>query len=234
MNQLIRILIVDDHTLVREALGRLLALDPGVEVVGQASTGREALELIPARHPSVVLLDLSLPGLHGIDVIREIKSRYSAVKCLVLTVYSSDHIVQAALLAGAWGYLLKEASYDELMIAIHAVGNGQRYISPSIADKVVSGLSLSPPGQTEGLANPWQRLSDRERQVLKFVAEGMSNKEIADNLCLSVRTVEKHRASLMAKLNLKTVAALTAFAIKCQLVTDTDVLKRDPGSKGFV
>jgi DNA-binding NarL/FixJ family response regulator len=222
----IRILLVDNHTVVREALASLLALDAQVHVIGAAGNGTEALPLIATLQPDIVLLDLSMPGIHGTEVIRQVSHSHPAVKCLVLTVHMSESIVRAALQAGAAGYLLKEASYAELRTAIHRVAQGQTYLSPMIADKVLSGyLGKQSPFPSE--ESPWQKLSDREREVLKLVAEGATSKEIAENLCISVRTVEKHRASFMSKLNLRTTAALTAYAIKHELVTSAGVLKLD-------
>jgi DNA-binding NarL/FixJ family response regulator len=222
----IQILLVDDHTIVREALASLLALDPEIRVIGAAGNGTDALRLIATLHPDVVLLDLSLPGMHGTEIIRQVKISQPTVKCLVLTVHISEPIVRAALHAGAAGYLLKESSYEELRTAIHSVAQGRTYLSPMITDKVLCGYleKHSPHPSQEG---PWQKLSDREREVLKLVAEGATSKEIAESLCISVRTVEKHRASLMAKLNLRTTAGLTAYAIKNELVTSAGVLKLD-------
>jgi DNA-binding NarL/FixJ family response regulator len=222
----IQILLVDDHTIVREALASLLALDPEIRVIGAAGNGTDALRLIETLHPDIVLLDLSLPGMHGTEIIRQARFSHPAVKCLVLTVHMSEPIVRAALHSGAAGYLLKESSFEELRTAIHSVARGQTYLSPMITDKVLTGyLRKQSPQPSEG--SPWQKLSDREREVLKLVAEGATSKEIAENLCISVRTVEKHRASLMAKLNLRTTAGLTAYAIKNELVTSVSVLKLD-------
>ncbi len=219
-------LLVDDHTIVREALASLLALDPQIRVIGAAGNGSDALRLIATLHPDVVLLDLSLPGMHGTEIIRQVKISQPTVRCLVLTVHMSEPIVRAALHAGAAGYLLKESSYEELRTAIHSVAQGKTYLSPMITDKVLCGYleKQSPLPSQEG---PWQKLSDREREVLKLVAEGATSKEVAESLCISVRTVEKHRASLMIKLSLKTTAALTAYAIKHELVTSAGVLKLD-------
>ena len=217
---------MDDHTLVREALASLLALDPRVHVIGEAGSGTDALRLIGTLKPDIVLLDLSMPGLHGTEMIRQVRISHPAVKCLVLTVHMSEPIIRSALQAGAAGYLLKESSYAELKTAIQSVAQGQTYLSPMIADTVLCGyLEKQSPFPGEG--SPWQRLSDREREVLKLVAEGATSKEIAESLCISARTVEKHRASLMIKLNLRTTAALTAYAIKHELVTSAGVLKLD-------
>jgi DNA-binding NarL/FixJ family response regulator len=222
----IRILLVDDHTVVREALASLLALDPQVRVIGAAGNGTDALRLIATIQPDVVLLDLSMPGIHGTEIIRQVRLSHPSVKCLVLTVHMSESIIRAALQAGAAGYLLKESSYAELRTAIHSVAQGQTYLSPMITDKVLGGyLGKQSPFASE--ETPWRKLSVREREVLKLVAEGATSKGIAECLCISVRTVEKHRASLMMKLNLRTTAALTAYAIKHELVTSADVLKLD-------
>ena len=222
----IRILLVDDHTVVREALASLLALDPQVRVIGAAGNGTDALRLVATLQPDVVLLDLSMPGIHGTEIIRQVSLSQPAVKCLVLTVHMSEPIIRAALQAGAAGYLLKESSYAELRTAIHTVAQGKTYLSPMIADKVLCGY-LGKQSPFPGEETPWQRLSVREREVLKLVAEGATSKGIAECLCISVRTVEKHRASLMMKLNLRTTAALTAYAIKHELVTSAGVLKLD-------
>jgi DNA-binding NarL/FixJ family response regulator len=143
----------------------------------------------------------------------------------------SEPIIRAAFHAGAAGYLLKEASHTELKTAIHSVAQGQTYVSPMITDKVLLGY-LAKSCQSPSEATPWQILSERERQVLKLVAEGATSKTIAECLCISVRTVEKHRASLMSKLSLKSTAALTAFAIRHELVTSAGVLKMDLLSEG--
>ncbi|MEQ1627918.1 MAG: response regulator transcription factor [Nitrospira sp.] len=222
----VRILLVEDHTLVREALASLLSLDKNIHIIGETGNGTEAVQLIASLQPAIVLLDLSLPGLHGTDIIRQVKARFPDIKCLVLTVHMSEPIVRAALQAGAAGYLLKEASHAELKTAIYSVAQGKMYLSPMITDKVLSGY-LGNPASAPSESNPWHRLSDREREALKLVAEGATSKEIAKQLCISIRTVEKHRASLMSKLNLKSTAALTAYAIKHELVSSADVLRLD-------
>ena len=222
----IRILLVEDHTLVREALASLLSLDKNIHIIGETGNGTEAVQLIASLQPAIVLLDLSLPGLHGTDIIRQVKARFPDIKCLVLTVHMSEPIVRAALQAGAAGYLLKEASHAELKTAIYSVAQGKMYLSPMITDKVLCGY-LGNPASAPSESNPWHRLSDREREALKLVAEGATSKEIAKQLCISIRTVEKHRASLMSKLNLKSTAALTAYAIKHELVSSADVLRLD-------
>ena len=222
----IRVLLVEDHTLVREALASLLALDAGIRVVGEAGNGTDALRMIATLQPDIIVLDLSMPGIHGTELIRQVRLSHPAVKCLVLTVHVSESIIRAALQAGATGYLPKESPYTELRMAIQSVANGHTYLSPMIADKVLYGYLGQHPVSADD-ENPWKLLSARERDVLKLVAEGATSKAIAECLCLSVRTVEKHRASVMLKLNLRTTAALTAYAIKHELVTSAGVLKLD-------
>jgi DNA-binding NarL/FixJ family response regulator len=221
----IRILLVDDHTVVREALASLLALDSHFHIIGEAANGTDALRLIATLQPDVAIIDLAMPGIHGTELIRQVRLTYPSVKCLVLTIHMSESIIHAALQAGATGYLPKESSYTELKTAIHSVAQGQTYLSPMITGRVLSGY-LGKDSSLPDEETPWQKLSVRERDVLKLVAEGAGSKKIAECLCISVRTVEKHRASLMLKLDLRTTAALTAYAIKHELVSSADVLRR--------
>lgn len=224
-------LLLDDHAIFREALRSLLALDPAIEVVGEAANGWEALRLVGTLRPSLVLTDLSLPGLHGVEVIREMKRLQPGLTILVLTVHATDTFVRASLQAGAAGYVVKEASYDELKFAIHSVMKGRSYVSPSVANTVVH--SYLHDGRISGNGGPlWEKLTKREREVLKLVAEGTKNKAIADCLCISVKTVEKHRASLMSKLDLHSAAALTTFAIEHGLIATSEFLDRTEEDQG--
>jgi DNA-binding NarL/FixJ family response regulator len=209
----IRIMLVEDHAILREALANLLSLDPRMKVVGQASDGPEALALLPSAQSTLILVDLSLPGMHGVELIREIRRSHPHIKLLVLTGHLSHSHVHAALKAGANGYIVKGASYSELATGINSVMNNKTYLSPSVADAIVSDYLARASGEPE-VASPWHRLSPRERTVLKLLAEGARNKDIAEYLCVSVRTAEKHRANLMNKLNLHSTAALAAFAIE--------------------
>lgn len=221
MNQKKRILIVEDHTLLRAGLSALLARDADIEVVGEADNGRDAVRSVPVVAPDLVLMDLSMPASNGIEAIHEIKKRYPSVRVLVLTLHKSDEYIQESLRAGADGYILKDASNDELRVAVRSVLNGKTYLSPDISSKVVNGyLGL---GEGSGVTSIWSTVTHRERQVLKLVAEGRSNRVIAEYLCLSVKTVEKHRSNLMRKLDLHNASALTAFAIEKGLV------ESDPG-----
>lgn len=211
-----RILIAEDHTLLRQGLRALLSLDPEIEVIGEANDGHEAVRLAGSLSPTLILMDLSMPGINGTEAIVEIKRRFPAIKVLVLTVHKAEEYIHEALRAGADGYVLKHASQAELMLAIKSLLSGKTYLSPDIAKKVVSGY-LS--GGTLKQTTAWDSLTLREREVLKLVAEGHGNKFIANYLCVSVKTVEKHRSNMMHKLDLHNAAMLTAFAIEKGMIS---------------
>jgi len=211
-----RVLIVEDHTLLRAGLRALLSLDPLLEIVGEADNGRDALHLVVQLRPTVILSDISMPGMNGIEAITDIKRRFPEIKILVITIHKTEEYIHEALRAGADGYILKDATHDELRIAIHSILNGKTYLSPDISAKVIHGFLGS--GRGDPASSPWDQLTHREREVLKLVAEGNHNRYIADFLCLSVKTVEKHRSNLMRKLNLHNASMLTAYAIERGLV----------------
>ena len=217
MNQKQRIIIAEDHTILREGLRALLSSDPELEIAGEAEDGQEAIRCVEKFKPSLVLMDLSMPRMNGMDAIKEIKKRSPGTKVLVLTVHKTDEYILATLQAGADGYVLKDSTNTELRLAIRTVLNGKSFISPGISGKVIEGYldhkrPLIP-------STPWDTLTSREKGILKLIAEGYKNKEIADFLCISVKTVEKHRANLMQKLDLHSVSALTALAIEKGLIT---------------
>jgi len=220
MNEKQRILIVEDHTLLRAGLSALLSQDPDIEIVGELDNGRDAIRSIATLNPHLVLMDLTLPGCNGIEAIEEIKRRDPKVRILVLTLHRNDEYIHESLRAGTDGYILKDASLDELRVAIRSVLNGKTYLSPDISSKVVNGYLGS--GKSGRGASVWDKVTHRERQVLKLVAEGRPNKFIAEYLCLSIKTVEKHRSNLMHKLDLHNASALTTFAIEKGLI-DTDL-----------
>lgn len=222
MNEKRRVLIVEDHTLLRVGLRALLAQDPDIEIVGEAGNGRDAIRLVTSLSPHLVLMDLTMPGTNGIEAIAEIKRRSPQARVLVLTLHRADEYIHESLKAGADGYLLKDASHDELRVAIRSVLNGKTYLSPDISSKVVSGYLGG--GDHTGFSSAWDTVTHREREVLKLVAEGRPNKYIAQYLCLSVKTVEKHRSNLMRKLDLHNASMLTAFAIEKGLVASDPAL----------
>lgn len=205
------ILVVEDHRIVREGVRSLIQGEDDLEVIGEAGDGRTALTMVGKLKPDVVLLDISMPGLSGLETLREISRRYPETKALMLTMHKADEYFLEALEAGASGYVLKDSSRDELLAAVRYVMSGKTYLSPEIQEKVVSaylsgGKELKPAGR-------WETLTHRERQILKLIAEGHTNNEMADYLSISAKTVAKHRANLMRKLDLHNASALTAFAV---------------------
>lgn len=231
MNAKHRILLVEDHTLLRIGLRALLCQIHDFEVVGEAANGREAIGAIKELSPDVVLMDLTMPEMNGMEAIAQIKERYPQVGILVLTLHRSEEYIHESLKAGANGYILKDATHEELCIAIRSVLSGKTYLSPDISNKVVSVFLDG--GKRASLSSPWESVTNRERQVLKLVAEGRANKIIAAYLSLSIKTVEKHRSNLMRKLDLHNASMLTAFAIGKGLLSGDSSSASDP-SAGLV
>jgi len=216
MGNNVRIVLADDHTILREGLRALLSADPDFEIIGEAGDGREAVRCVEKLGPDLLLMDLSMPRMSGMDAISEIKRRYPETKIIALTVHKTEEYLLSTLQAGVDGYVLKDATHEELVMAIHNVMAGKRYLSPGISEKVIEGYL---DGKEDSLAaSSWQKLSQREREVLKLIAEGYKNKEIAEDLCISLKTVEKHRANLMKKLDLHNAAVLTVYAVEKGLV----------------
>ncbi len=211
-----RIVIAEDHTILREGLRALLSAEPQFDVVGEAEDGRAAIRLCEDLMPDLALMDLSMPRMHGFEAIKEIKRQSPDVKIIALTVHKTDEYILATLQAGADGYVLKDATHSELVMAIKNVLRGKRYLSPGISEKVIEGYLEGK--ETLRTRSAWDTLTRREREILKLIAEGYKNKEVADYLCISLKTVEKHRANLMKKLDLHNAAELTAFAVDKGLV----------------
>ena len=213
-----RLAIVEDHALVRAGLRALVAQGPDIEIVGEADDGRTAVRTVGTLKPDLVLMDISMPGMNGIEAIREIKRRDPEVRVLVITIHKAEEYIHESLSAGASGYILKDATQDELRIAIRTTLGGKTYLSPDIADKVINSYigTMKAPGRV----TPWDTLTHREREVLKLVAEGRQNRHIAEYLSLSVKTVEKHRSNLMRKLDLHNASMVTAFAIAKGLIAN--------------
>jgi two-component system response regulator NreC len=211
-----RIVIAEDHTILREGLRLLLSSDPEFEVVGEAEDGRDAIRCVENLSPDLVLMDLSMPRMNGLEAIKEIKKRSPETKIITLTVHKTEEYILATLQAGADGYVLKDSTHSELVIAIKNVLIGKRYLDSGISEKVIEGYLEGK--RALKTKSPWDTLTPREREILKLIAEGYKNKEIADYLFISLKTVEKHRSNLMKKLDLHSVAALTAFAMGKGLV----------------
>ena len=216
MGAKLRILLAEDHTILREGLRALLSADSKFEIIGEAQDGREAVRCVEKLNPDLILMDLSMPRMNGMEAIREIKKRHPATKIIALTVHKTEEYLLTTLQAGADGYVLKDATHGELVIAIEHVMAGKAYLSPGVSDKVIEGYLEGKEGIPS--VSAWETLSQREREVLKLIAEGYKNKEIAGDLCISLKTVEKHRANLMKKLDLHNAAALTVYAVEKGLV----------------
>jgi two-component system response regulator NreC len=212
-----RILIVDDQTILREGLRVLLEGDERLEVVAAVDDGAEAVRLVGTLKPDLVLIDVTMRSTDGLSTIREIKRRSQQTKALVLTVHNSEEYIRAALHAGADGYLLKESSRAELVMAIESVLSGNRFISPAVSALLVARY-LQQAKPEAAAPSRFDTLTAREKQVLKLIAEGRRNREIAKYLFISVKTVEKHRSNLMHKTNLHNTAALTSLAMEKGLV----------------
>jgi DNA-binding NarL/FixJ family response regulator len=207
-----KIVLVDDHKIVREGLRAILEREKDMTFVGEAADGREALAVVRQFHPDVVIMDVTMPGLNGIDTTMQMTAEFPGVRVIGLSMNSDRHYVLGMLSAGALGYILKNAASDELITAIRSVAAGKTYLSPEIAGLVVQALERGKPTATPSL-------SLREREVLQLVAEGYSSKEIAAKLGLAVSTVESHRRQLTSKLKLDNVADLTKYAVREGLTT---------------
>ncbi len=214
MNSRIRVLVCDDHTLFRAGLKALLRSEPELEVVGEATDGREGVEKSKELHPDVVLMDISMPNLNGFEATRQIVQSQKNTKVLILTMYDEDDLIIRCLEAGASGYVLKDAPVDQLVYAIREAVKGGKYLSPQVVNKVV-GQYLK---NSQRPKDAYDLLSPRERETLKMLAEGLSVKEIAFRLKLSVKTVEVHKYNLMRKIDVHDRTALVKYAIKKRLI----------------
>jgi DNA-binding NarL/FixJ family response regulator len=210
----IRVLIADDHALVRAGIRALLEKLPDVKVVAEASNGRDALQLVKTHQPDIVLMDIAMPGLNGLEATKRVTKEFPNVRMLILSMHASEEYVWQALSAGAAGYLLKGAEPAELAMAIKAVTSGEMFLSPPISKHVIRAY-MQRVGGEEALPN---RLTPRQREILQLIAEGVTTKGIAETLHISVKTVETHRAQLMERLGIHDIAGLVRYAIKIGLV----------------
>jgi DNA-binding NarL/FixJ family response regulator len=207
----VTILLVDDHRMVREGLRLVLDQEPELKVAGEAADGREALRLAEQLQPDIVVMDIGMPGLNGMEATRKILEKSPHARVIALSTYSDKRYVLGMLEAGASGYVVKSAAAEELVRAIQQVVRGAKYLSPDLADPAL-------PKQLERMPSPdaagGRILGPREREVLQLIAEGKTSKEVAANLYISVKTVDMHRQNIMNKLNLHSVAELTKYAIR--------------------
>ena len=210
----IRVLLADDHALVRAGICSLLEKLPDIEVVAEASDGREAIRLVEKHEPHVLLTDIAMPGLNGLEVTRHLANTFPKVRVLILSMYADEEHLYLALRAGAAGYLLKGSAREELELAIRAVARGDTYLSPPVAKITIREYS----GRVNAESCPLRKLSPRQEQVLQLIAEGKTTKQVALELNISVKTVETHRMQLMDRLGIHDIAGLVRFAIKVGLV----------------
>jgi DNA-binding NarL/FixJ family response regulator len=210
----VRVLLVDDHTLIRAGIHSLLQKIAGVEVVGEASDGREALDLAGTSRPDVVLMDIAMPGLNGLDATARLVKKFSSVNVIILSMHVNEEYILQALRAGATGYMLKGADTAELEIAIKAVARGETYLHPMVSKHVVADYIK----RVGGEATSFELLTPRQREILQLIADGYSTKKIARTLRISVKTVETHRMQLMERLDIYDIAGLVRYAIRVGLV----------------
>ncbi len=215
----IRILLADDHKIVRDGLRTLIEKEAGMEVIGEAENGRKALKMAQKIRPSVVIMDVTMPDMNGIEATRKIVTEIPGVKVIALSMHSDRRFVLGMLEAGASGYLMKDCAFDELAKAVRSIATGHTYLSPSIADVIVKGYLDKVNEKISVARSP---LTQREREILQLLAEGQSSKEIAAHLGVSVKTVETHRRNMMQKLNMRSVAELTKYAIREGLISVED------------
>lgn len=211
----IRVVLADDHILIRAGLRALLHSLPNIEVIAEASDGHEAVEVIARHQPDVVIMDIGMPGLNGVDSTRRIVKQFPGTRVVILSMHANEEYVGRALEAGAMGYLLKGAEPAELELVFKAVMRGETYLSPSIAKHLVQDYLSHRKEKTQPLPD----LTSRQREVLQLIAEGCSTKDIANKLKLSVKTVDTHRGELMHRLDVHDVAGLVRYAIRTGLVS---------------
>ena len=207
----IRLLLVDDHPIVLDGIKSHLCAQPEFEVVGDAANGQEALRKAKLVLPDVILMDISMPHMNGLEAIGHLRKQVPNAKILILSMHESKEYIAQVVRSGARGYMLKDSAPAELVAAIKAVHNGEVYFSPSVSKVLVQEMTDSSRRPSD--APPQQHLTDREREVLSLIAEGLLNKQIADRLGIGVRTIETHRERIMRKLEIHTVAGLTKYAI---------------------
>ncbi|MCK5010585.1 MAG: response regulator transcription factor [Deltaproteobacteria bacterium] len=207
----IKVVVADDHTILRQGIKALLDNQEGIEVMGEAKDGREAIKTIEELLPDVILMDIAMPGLNGLEATRRIKKKFPKTKVVVLTMHANEEYIFQILNAGADGYLVKETAFQDLISAINAVHKGEAFMSPSISKKVMTDYIQRAQGEEKV---GFDTLTTREREILQLVAEGNSNKKIAEALFISPKTVETHRAHIMDKLNIHDRAGLIKYAIR--------------------
>ncbi len=212
----IRIMLADDHTIVRQGLARLLEEQRDLKVVGEAVNGQVAIEKAEKLRPDVIIMDIAMPRMNGIEAAKRIRKLLPETKIIILSMYSHEHYIHELLECGVSGYLLKDAGGQDIIKAIRAALKNETFLSPSISKKVVD--SYLSPTKSSSKAELYKQLSNREREVFQLIAEGHSTREIADMLCVSISTIKSHKAKIMEKLGIKSSVKLVHFAIQLGLV----------------
>jgi len=215
----IKVLLVDDHAILREGVHALLAREPDISVVGEAGDGREALELVPRLRPHVVIMDIVMPRMNGLEATRLIKEQYPHVRVLILSMYDDHEYVVQIIQAGASGYVLKRVVTEDLVRAIHEVHAGESFLYPPIAATLIGDYLRVTVGERGGIPGAGEVITTREREVLRLIADGNSSQEIADRLGLSRKTVDSHRANAMRKLDLHDVTEVVKYAIRTGMIS---------------
>jgi two-component system response regulator NreC len=210
----ISVLVADDHSVVREGVRRLIEGESDIQLCGEAADGREVLEQVETHRPNVVILDITMPRLSGLETLERVRSKHPEVKTILLSVHADPPMIQNAISLGADGYLLKNARSDEILSAIRAVTRGGSYFSPTVAKEIVAQIRDPRPATDQ----PFTLLSGREREVLHLIAEGLSAKEVAVELSISNKTVEAHRTSMMRKLEVRKATELVRYAVRHGLI----------------
>ncbi|MGD2271563.1 MAG: response regulator transcription factor [Desulfobacterales bacterium] len=216
MPHTINIMLADDHTIVRQGLARLLNDQPDLKVVGQVVNGRAAVDNALELKPDIVIMDIAMPQMNGIEAAKRIRKKLPGTKILILSMYSHEHYIHELIETGVSGYLLKDSTGRDIINAIHAAMNDETFLSPSISKVLVD--TYRSPRKSSSRAERYKQLSNREREVFQMIAEGHTTRQIADTLCVSISTVKSHRAKIMEKLGLDTPVKLVHFAIQLGLV----------------
>ena len=217
MSKSVRILIADDHTIVRHGLARLLEEQPDLKVVGEATNGQKAVDQALALKPDIVIMDIAMPRMNGIEAAKRIRKQLPKTKILILSMYSHEHYIHELLETGVSGYLLKDSSGRDIIKAIRTAMKNETFLSPTIS-KILVETYRSPKRKCSSIAERYNQLSNREREVFQLIGEGHSTREIADMLCVSISTIKTHRANIMEKLNIESPVKLIHFAIQLGLV----------------
>jgi len=215
MNSKIKVILIDDHQMFRDGVKAVLSDEENIEIIGEVGTGQALFELLKSTTPDLIITDISLPDISGIDIASHISENYNHIKILILSMHTSEEFITKALKAGANGYLPKDTSMNELLEAIHIIHRGENYFNKNISDTILRSIIKNSKSDIDNSNN--KSLTKREKEIISLVVDGLTNKEIADKLFISIRTVDSHKNNIMQKLNLKSSVDLVKYAIKNKL-----------------